>query len=433
MMIFKKKKWVIFNFLPYEYESLEEYLEKMAFKGWVLEDISRCYLKFKKSNPKKLRYSVDILDSISFLDGKDTDRALEYREYCNEAGWDFVCESEKIQIYCSEENSERINIHTDEIEKFNIIRKASLKYILIKIITAVLLLFSQYISTIGSNDGHFLASPLALGSLTFVVIFSVYEIISLITFITFIIKGKKAISSNKSLSYDFKAIVLIKRVIYNILSLVLIIALIVFVMQSGLNYFKLLIIVIVIAIVSNYILSFIKNKNYKNRKIIIPIVYIVLSLVIIIIIINMVIINVFTKGYKHNEKMLESVPHLVLEDFNDTSKDGSLLCGIEKTPIASYIFYSEKGKKEHLSYHIFESKYEWPVRYNFNKNMKFANKIDVDYIEKQTNLPQDIKVYMNEHGHEYIIISSNKMIEISTRESLSEEELINIVYEKIFK
>lgn len=432
-MVFKKKKWVRFSFLPYEYESLEEYLEKMASKGWVLEGISRYYLKFIKSSSKRLRYSVDILDSISFLDGKDTDRALEYREYCKEAGWDFVCESDKIQIYCSEENSERIDIHTDEVEKFNIIRKASFKYVLIQIIIVILILFPQYISTIGSNDGQFLASPIGLGSLLFIFVVSIYEILSLITFIIFIIKGKKAISSNKSLSYDFKAIVLIKRLGYKILFLVLIIASLVFVMQSGLNIFKLLIIFTLIAIVSNYILSFIKNKNYKNRKIIIPIVYIMLSLAAAFIMINIVFINVFTKDYKHNEKMLESVSHLVLEDFNDTSKDESLYCSIEQTSIASYIFYSKKGKKEHLSYDIFESKYEWPVKYNFNKIMKFANKIDVDYIEKQTNLPQDIKVYMNEHGHKYIIISKNKMVEISKKDNISEEELINIVYEKIFK
>ena len=40
---------------------------------------------------------------------------------------------------------------------------------------------------------------------------------------------------------------------------------------------------------------------------------------------------------------------------------------------------------------------------------------------------------MNEHGHHYIIISPNKMIEISTIDGLSEDELINIVYEKMFK
>ena len=73
------------------------------------------------------------------------------------------------------------------------------------------------------------------------------------------------------------------------------------------------------------------------------------------------------------------------------------------------------------------------MKYNFNKKMKFVNKNNIRYIEKETNLPQSIQVYMNELGHEYIIISENKMVEISNVEEISEEELINTVYEKVFK
>lgn len=189
-MVLVNKKWVIFSFLPYEYKSLEEYLEKMALKGWVLENMMGLFLKFKRSEPKNLKYSVDIMDSVSFFDGKDSESLLEYREYCKEAGWEFICGREKIQVYCSEIDQERIDIHTDEVEKFNTICKASLKYVSLNFITLVFLLYSQYIITIGSSDGHFLASPLSLGSLLFVSTFSIHEIIGLITFLIFNIRGK---------------------------------------------------------------------------------------------------------------------------------------------------------------------------------------------------------------------------------------------------
>ena len=29
-----KTKWILFKFLPYEYRTLEKYLEKMALEGW---------------------------------------------------------------------------------------------------------------------------------------------------------------------------------------------------------------------------------------------------------------------------------------------------------------------------------------------------------------------------------------------------------------
>lgn len=433
MMIFKNKKWVIFNFLPYEYESLEEYLEKMAYKGWILEDISGYYLKFIKSSPKKLRYSVDILDSISFLDGKDTDRALEYREYCNEAGWEFVCEKGKIQVYCSELNEERIDIHTDEVEKFNIIRKSSLKYVFLNLITTIAVLYTQYISTIGNNDGNFLASPLGLGSFIFAIIFLFHEITGLSTFLIFNIKGKISINNREKVSYNFKKISLVKRSMYYLMSIVITISWVSFAIQSDISILKIFIILIFLILVSNYIINFIRNKNYKNKKIIISGAYLVLTFTIFFIIMNMIFKSTFINHYNYNDETLSKVSNLRLEDFNDIDKEDSLYFRLEKTPIASYLLYLNAGEKNYLSYEIFESKYEWPVKYNFNKRMEFANKIDVDYIEKQTNLPQDIKVYMNEYGHQYIIISKNKMVEISKKDNISEEELINIVYEKIFK
>ena len=124
---------------------------------------------------------------------------------------------------------------------------------------------------------------------------------------------------------------------------------------------------------------------------------------------------------------------MTLEDFNDISKDDLIFFRLEKSPIASYIFYSKEGEKIDLSYEIFESKYKWPVKYNFYKEEKFANRIGVEYIEKETNLPKDIKVYINKSRNKYTILSENKMVEIYDIETISENELLNTVYEKVFK
>lgn len=431
-MVLVNKKWVIFSFSPYEYKSLEEYLEKMALKGWVLENMMGLFLKFKRSEPKNFKYSVDIMDSVSFFDGKDSESLLEYREYCKEAGWEFICGREKIQVYCSEIDQERIDIHTDEVEKFNTICKASLKYVSLNFITLVFLLYSQYIITIGSSDGHFLASPLSLGSLLFVSTFSIHEIIGLITFLIFNIRGKLLISKGKKISYNFKVIALIKRTIYKVLFILTVIAFIFYGMKSDLDFIKICVAFILLIALLNYIVRFVKNKNYKNKKTIISSVYILLTLVIFFIMTNIIFRNIDTRDYKLDDEMLEKVATLRLEDFNDISKDDSLYYRLEKSPIASYLFYSCEGENDYLSYHVFESKYKWAVRYNLNKTIDFDNKAGIEYIEKQTSLPNDIKVYMNERGHQYIIISPNKMVEISTIEGISEDELINMAYEKLF-
>lgn len=436
-MGFRKKKRVIFNFLPYEYKSLEEYLEKMATKGWILEDINGYILKFNKSEPKNLRYSVDIMDSISFLDGKDNEKSLEYREYCKKAGWNFVCGNDKRQIYCSEENEKRIDIHTDEVEKFNSIAKASLKYVCLNLITLISLFITQYLGTIGNSNANFLASLASLGGLIFFIIFSIHELLGIMTFFVFIIKGKISIKRGRKINYNFKKIVLIRRLIHSSLLIFLIVWLLSFAIYYEIYILKVVIVFIILMFVCNYIIKFIQNKNYKNKKIIIPITYFVLTMLMLSII-TTTISNVGSEylANKENsyEKRSEKVAYLKLEDFNDKAIEDSFeYYRSTKSPIAAHLFYINNGENISLSYNIFESKYKWPVEYNFEKKMKFFNKNNIRYLEKQYNLPQNIKVYMNEHRHQYIIVSENKMVEISTIETISEEELINIVYEKVFK
>ena len=211
-----------------------------------------------------------------------------------------------------------------------------------------------------------------------------------------------------------------------------VIAFIFYGMKSDLDFIKICVAFILLIALLNYIVRFVKNKNYKNKKTIISSVYILLTLVIFFIMTNIIFRNIDTRDYKLDDEMLEKVATLRLEDFNDISKDDSLYYRLEKSPIASYLFYSCEGENDYLSYHVFESKYKWAVRYNLNKTIDFDNKAGIEYIEKQTSLPNDIKVYMNERGHQYIIISPNKMVEISTIEGISEDELINMAYEKLF-
>ena len=111
-MRIRDKKIAFFNFLAYECVAAEEYLELMAEKGWLLQSIKGLFLVFEKIEPQKIKYSVDVLPKVSFFDHKDSDVALEYREYCRAAGWNYVCQKGKIQIFYVEYGKETISIHT---------------------------------------------------------------------------------------------------------------------------------------------------------------------------------------------------------------------------------------------------------------------------------------------------------------------------------
>ena len=65
--------------------------------------------------------------------------------------------------------------------------------------------------------------------------------------------------------------------------------------------------------------------------------------------------------------------------------------------------------------------------------MKWFENKGITYKEIQTNLPNAVKVYTNEKENNYIILSSNKVIEVIGLDSIKDkEDVLNIVYNKIF-
>ncbi|MGL5354881.1 MAG: DUF2812 domain-containing protein [Clostridium sp.] len=436
MMRVGNSKLVILNFLPHEYKSVEKYLEDMALKGWKLKSLTGIIFKFKRIEPKRIKYTVDVMDKISFFDGKNSDRTLEYREYCKEAGWNFICERDKIQIYCSENEIESIPIHTDEREKYNCIFKASLKYVLLNVITILMFLYMQYVVTIGSSNGAFLASNLQLATLSFVFIFAIHEVVGLVNFIIWALKGLKSLKNEERVGYDFHKSLKLKSVLYRIM-LIMAVVQIVFLVMLGdifvLKFFILNIIMIAVIVALMNLVSRTKYKYKKMRKINITIY--VAVIIITFISMNWLVFNTIFSGKESNNKIKPDNYILTLKDFNDEAKDGENLYAREENSfLASRLFYSNVGKNMTLQYELFQSKYEWAVKYHINKEIKFAKEIDVDYMEKDIGLPEDIKIYMNEHGHIYFMVSKDKVIEISSwDDSLSEEELLNKVYDKVFK
>ena len=138
----RNKKTVYFLYEPYECSALEEYFEAMAESGWLIKSINGPFLKFEKIEPKKLKFSVDILNKISSYDPDDSEDALDYREYCEAAGWKYVCQDKKIQVFYTEDYNSTIDIQTDEGEKFKSVVKASMKNVFSYILTVIIFSFA---------------------------------------------------------------------------------------------------------------------------------------------------------------------------------------------------------------------------------------------------------------------------------------------------
>lgn len=90
-------------FREYETAAFAEYLEEMAGKGWYLKKIySNSVLCFERGEPRRLTFSVAVLPDSSGFDSPYREEAVQFREFCQEAGWKLQYGGTLWQVFYSE-------------------------------------------------------------------------------------------------------------------------------------------------------------------------------------------------------------------------------------------------------------------------------------------------------------------------------------------
>jgi len=123
-MVMGKTKRTLFLFSHLDYKAMEEYFTQMAARGWMLERIELITALFKKTEPRRLKFSVDIFPYISAFDSHDNKKVLEYRQLCEESGWKFVTSSNKFQVFCAEAHQDPTPMQTDSVVEEKIVRQS---------------------------------------------------------------------------------------------------------------------------------------------------------------------------------------------------------------------------------------------------------------------------------------------------------------------
>lgn len=429
------KKWVLFKFIPYEYKALEKYLEKMALKGWMLEGMVGFFLKFIKVEPKALKYSVDVMDKIPMLLGGDSKSAVECREYCEAAGWKFICQMEKIQIYCKENEVYNIPIQTDEEEKYKSIFKASLKYSILNVLCVSMLLYSQYLTSFGNVFSEFLADNSKLLLLLLLSLWFIQDTVQFIHFIIWSIRGRLRLKRNEPISYDFKAITGMKLVLSKIM-FILAVAMLCIIILSGLLGKHLLefLIVLTLSVLAGIILFKIIKKitNKEDTRKIINI-----SVVVLIVIINLILYSRMTITIGINGTLGDNDDYgsysLELKDFNMISAEPY---GEKKESVLAYCeHYIEDDENSYISYYLYRSRYNFIIDYVLNKEFEKINRYDnEDVMSMESNIPDNIKVYKSISEDKFILVSDNTFISLYIKKKdLENEEVIKVIYDKVFK
>ncbi len=123
-----KEKWIKrMHFMNlYELRAIEEYLEEMAAKGLMFVKVRGLFFYFRKCEPRKVKFCVDVFGKTSFFRKEHGQTARDYIDYCEAAGWHHVSARDKWHFFYTEDLS-CVPIHTDSKMQFKMINHQVLK------------------------------------------------------------------------------------------------------------------------------------------------------------------------------------------------------------------------------------------------------------------------------------------------------------------
>lgn len=257
--------------LRYETEAVAEYLERMAAKGLFIKSIDRYIYTFEKTEPRMVKFYVDAFDKASWFDTRAEEETLDYKEYCERAGWNYVCTDGKFQVFYTE-NMEAVPIETDLNKRLKIILNGSIYPSIIqslgKIFMMCLFMFNPIrLYFVRPNELIEMSYPL-LGALILWLFLGLFAIYSLFDLLRFWIRNKIGIAKNdcmkmRSLKQSDRYMV-ISTFLHGI---ILLCAMgVIFLMSIPLGVILVAVFVVIVAIMLLFSMAVGKNKEKHSRK-----------------------------------------------------------------------------------------------------------------------------------------------------------------------
>lgn len=96
----------------YDHTGMEKHLEKMAQKGWMLEELSNWGWKYRAIQPQKLHFSVSFDTRASEFAPEPSEEQATFQEFCARSGWKLAASSGRMQVFYNQEE-DPLPIQTD--------------------------------------------------------------------------------------------------------------------------------------------------------------------------------------------------------------------------------------------------------------------------------------------------------------------------------
>lgn len=140
----KNVKYILNDNDPYDYHRLQEKLTRFAAEGWHLEKISNLMMKFRRGEPKQVRYEITYAAAASAYNSQPTEEEQDLAVLCAEAGWELAAAYAQLQIYRNEDPNAP-PLETDEVEKYQNIRRNIMKHQIPQQLMMIALFAAQFL------------------------------------------------------------------------------------------------------------------------------------------------------------------------------------------------------------------------------------------------------------------------------------------------
>ena len=139
----------------YDRTGIQKYLEEQAAKGWMLDKAGTVCWRFRRTEPRKLKFSVVYFPEADLYDPKPGEGEETFRELCEYSGWKFAGSQAQMLIFYST-SSNPVPIDTDPVIEVENIHKSMKKS---GLLGYWLLMFSAVLQIVSQSLG-FATDPL---------------------------------------------------------------------------------------------------------------------------------------------------------------------------------------------------------------------------------------------------------------------------------
>ena len=418
-----------------ELDTIAEFLEEKAAEGWELTSKTGVVWGFRRAEPRKVKFNVEVVDSDVMGEALH-----EFIAFCEADGWKHVFDAGAIQIF-ENEDLDAEPIHTDPEVKLGIVHdKCKAMRIFVPIVVTIVLmamLWKAYFPL----DIYFFESSRMMGNMIIIPLFCIAFFASTIDYLLWYRKAKAAIGRgdepvykrsrfSKALAGVMFALIIINGFVVGLLDSVC---------NEDWGMLKILIGLLVICVVGFWIVFPRVSAKYNKSRSSNTIDYVAAVVILLV-----VALSLTPMLMQDEEKPL--TPPLTLEDLGlCESMDEDPYLRREKSVAMTFYEYDEDfadGNIEEIYYSIYIT--NWKLVYNTAiKEWTVPKKRDYEIFADPSVLDQRCnfkevddpgyhadKVLYNEDYDRWLLLYPDRVVMLDVSEELNNEQM-DIVAEKL--